>query len=152
MTAELRERLRRAGVRVGATLPFGAWGRGGLLVLWGRVWIARAAGPDTPGEQLDDLVAWVCIRCARQFARRLWRWHLWALVSRRFRWEEDKAAWMAWLQARARRGDPAPPPPLRRALLRRLRRFAPRRRDAVAFLDAAWSEAADRARRPGPQS
>ena len=59
----------------------------------------------TAPEQLADIIEHEMIHVARQHARGMLRWHLLYALSKRFRWNEEKAAYHASLRRRLARGD-----------------------------------------------
>jgi hypothetical protein len=53
----------------------------------------------------DDVLDHEAIHVARQHAAGMWRWHLRYVLSRRFRWEEEKAAYRSQLRRLRDRGE-----------------------------------------------
>ena len=112
------------------------------MAVFGRIYIPRRLREElerTDPELLADIVEHETIHVARQHARGMLRWHLMYVFSRRFRWEEEKAAYYASLtRLRSRGGDLSEVE--RAALARRLSRwpygFMTSAESARAFIDA----------------
>ncbi len=128
----------------GALPWFWPLGRVVPTALWGRCRRPARAGAALRARLGAGLDEHARIGCARQWARGRLRWHLGYLFSKRFRWEEEKAAWWAWIAWRVRRGRP-PEPAAREALVRLLAGpsygYMTDRREAARFVAAALAQA-----------
>jgi hypothetical protein len=137
------------GVRMqGGGLPLGThpwwwpFTRSAPMAVWGRVWLPRGLRERlsrTDPERLGDIIEHETIHVARQHARGMALWHLRYVLSRRFRWDEEKAAYHASLTRLRQRGGTLAPH--ERAMLARLLAgprygFMTRRPAARAFIDA----------------
>lgn len=78
------------------------------MALYGRILLPRglrARLEQEDPEALLDILDHEMMHVARQHARGMLRWHLLYVLSKRFRWNEEKAAYASCLGRRVARGD-----------------------------------------------
>lgn len=68
------------------------------VACWGTIWAPRRARGDGLLAAADEERARVAL--ARQWGRGRLAWHLRYLLSRRFRWDEERAGWLAAIERR----------------------------------------------------
>ncbi len=82
------------------------WNRRATIAFFGTVYLPKGFRAAFEGTvAMEDVLDHEAIHVARQHAAGMWRWHARYVLSRRFRWQEERAAYHSTLRRRAARGE-----------------------------------------------